>query len=266
MILNSIGSSHRDVKIVYSSEYGKRYPANPVENPDRVCLPAVELKRAGYDFVKPQPCTLQDISLVHGKEHIDRVKASGHLEAASLAAGGAICAAELAANGEPAFALIRPPGHHAAANRAWGMCYFNNMAIAVQRIRPGAKRVLIIDIDLHFGDGTVSIFRGDHDVRIVNPGSVDANFYYLTMDARGYLKQVESAAGENSFDIVGVSAGFDTYREDWGGLLWIEDYKKIGEIIKGISKSCTGKRFALLEGGYHLDLGRCILSFLEGFG
>ena len=55
------------------------------------------------------------------------------------------------------------------------MCYFNNMAIAVQRIRPRAKRVLIIDIDLHFGDGTVSIFQGDHDVKIANPGSVDAN-------------------------------------------------------------------------------------------
>jgi acetoin utilization deacetylase AcuC-like enzyme len=193
------------------------------------------------------------------------VRASGHFEAASLAAGGAICAAELAAAGEPAFALARPPGHHAAANRAWGMCYFNSMAIAVQSIRPEAKRVLIIDIDLHFGDGTVSIFRGDHDVRIVNPGSVDENFDYLTMDAAGYLKQVESAAGEKGLDIVGVSAGFDTYREDWGGLLEIEDYKKIGEIIKGISKRCAGKRFALLEGGYHADLGRCILSFLEGF-
>ena len=72
--------------------------------------------------------------------------------------GNAVCSAEPALQGEPAFALIRPLGHHAAANRAWGMCYFNNMAIAVQRIRPRAKRVLIIDIDLHFGDGTVSIF------------------------------------------------------------------------------------------------------------
>jgi len=253
------------VKIVFSKRYEERYPANPVENPDRVRLPAVELEKAGNEFVQPQPCTLQDIARVHGKEHIDRVRESGHFEAASLAAGGAIRAAELAASGEPAFALIRPPGHHAAANRAWGMCFFNNMTIAVQRIRPEAKRVLIIDIDLHFGDGTVSIFRGDHDVKIVNPGSVDANFDYLTMDAAGYLKQVESAAGEKSFDIVGVSAGFDTYREDWGGLLGIEDYKKIGEIIKRISKGHGGKRFALLEGGYHPDLGRCILSFLEGF-
>ena len=201
---------------------------------------------------------------MHGNEHIDRVRGSGHFEAASLAAGGAIAAAELALQGEPAFALVRPPGHHAAANRAWGMCYFNNMAIAVQRIRPKAKRVLILDIDLHFGDGTVSIFRGDHDVKIINPGYVDANFDYLTMGAGGYLKQVESALEGNSYDIVGVSAGFDTYLDDWGGLLGIEDYQKIGAIIKDISKSCANRRFALLEGGYHPDLRICIRSFLEG--
>jgi acetoin utilization deacetylase AcuC-like enzyme len=164
------------VKIVYSKKYEERYPANPVENPDRVRLPAIELRKAGYEFIEPEPCSLADISRVHGKEHIDRVRGSGHFEAASIAASGAIRAAELAMQGEPAFALVRPPGHHAAANRAWGMCYFNNMAIAVKRIRPRAQKVLIIDIDLHFGDGTVSIFRGDHDVKIVNPGSVDSNY------------------------------------------------------------------------------------------
>jgi acetoin utilization deacetylase AcuC-like enzyme len=254
------------VKIVYSRKYEARYPANPVENPDRVRLPAVELEKAGYEFVQPQPCTLQDIARVHGKEHIDRVRASGHFETASLAAGGAICAAEQATAGEPAFALIRPPGHHAAANRAWGMCYFNNMAIAVQRIRPRVKRVLMIDIDLHFGDGTVSIFRGDHDVRIVNPGSVDENFEYLNMDESRYLKQVEDAFLDYDFDIVGVSAGFDTYLEDWGKLLKIEDYEKIGRAIRDGSERCGGCRFAVLEGGYHPDLKCCIKSFIEGFG
>jgi acetoin utilization deacetylase AcuC-like enzyme len=203
---------------------------------------------------------------VHGREHIDRVIKSGLYDAAALAAGGAICAAELAMVGEPAFALIRPPGHHAAANRAWGMCYFNNMAIAMQKIRPNAKRVLIIDIDLHFGDGTVSIFRGDHGVKIINPGSVDANFDYLTLNSDGYIRQIEVALEDNSFDIIGVSAGFDTYLKDWGGLLGLDDYQKIGEIIKEGSKNCADRRFALLEGGYHPDLRLCILSFLQGFG
>lgn len=253
------------MKIVYSRAYEERYPANPVENPDRVRRSAEELQNAGYEFREAPPCSLEDISRVHGKEHINLVRRSGHFEAASLAAGGAIAAAELALQGEPAFALVRPPGHHASANRAWGLCFFNNMAIAVQRTRPKAKRVLIIDIDLHFGDGTVSIFRGDHDVKIVNPGSVDANFDYLSMDSSGYLRQVEAAFHGFDYDIVGVSAGFDTYAKDWGGLLETEDYGIIGNIIAEGSEKCQGKRFAVLEGGYHADLKFNIKSFIKEF-
>lgn len=253
------------MKIVFSKRSEERYPANPVENPSRVSMPAEELLRSGFEFIEPTSCSQEDIARVHGKEHIDRVKASGHYQAASLAAGGAICAAELAAAGEPAFALIRPPGHHAAANRAWGMCYFNSIAIAVKRIRPKARRALIIDIDLHFGDGTVSIFRGDHDVKIVNPWSVDENFEYLNMDGSRYLRQVEDAFQGFDPDIVCVSAGFDTYLEDWGGLLKLEDYREIGKAIRnGAEERCDGRRFAVLEGGYHPDLRQCVRSFAEG--
>ncbi len=254
------------MKIIYTPKYEAHYSTNPVENPDRVRLPAQELREAGYEFVEPSPASPEDIRRVHGLQHIEIVQARGLYDAAAIAAGGAICAAELALQGEPTFALIRPPGHHASANRAWGMCFFNNMAIAVQRIRPKAKRVLIIDIDLHFGDGTVSIFRGDENVKIVNPWSVDANFEYLNMDASSYLKQVEGAFQGFDFDIVGVSAGFDTYVEDWGGLLRTEDYHEIGRIIHRGSKRCGGKRFAVLEGGYHPDLRRNVVSFVEGFG
>jgi len=252
------------VKIVYSREMGRRYPTNPVENPDRVSLPAAMLEE--FEFIEPIPADLKDIARVHGPEHINRVKASGLYDAAALAAGGAICAAEQAVGGDPAFALIRPPGHHASSNRAWGMCFFNSMAIAVQKIRPKAKRVLIIDIDLHFGDGTVSIFRGDRNVKIVNPWSVDENFEYLNMDQSRYLAQVKEAFLGFDCDIVGVSAGFDTYLEDWGGLLKREDYREIGKAIReGSEEECMGRRFALLEGGYHPDLGWCIKSFIEGF-
>ena len=252
------------MKIVYSREMEKRYPTNPVENPDRVSLPAEMLEE--FEFIEPIPADLEDIARVHGPEHIGRVKASWLYDAAVLAAGGAICAAEQAVGGDPAFALIRPPGHHASSNRAWGMCFFNSMAIAVQKIRPKAKRVLIIDIDLHFGDGTVSIFRGDRNVKIVNPWSVDENFEYLNMDQSRYLAQVKEAFLGFDCDIVGVSAGFDTYLEDWGGLLKREDYREIGKAIReGAEEECMGRRFALLEGGYHPDLGWCIKSFIEGF-
>ena len=253
------------MKIVYCRDFEDRYPSNPVENPDRVRLPAMELQEAGYEFIESIPATLDDISKAHGREHIDRVKFSGHYAAASLAAGGAIAAAGLAAKGEPAFALVRPPGHHASYNRAWGMCYFNNMAIAIKKIKPRAKRALIIDIDLHFGDGTVSIFRGDENVLIVNPGAVDIDYSYLGMDCRGYLGQIEKALQESDFDVIGVSAGFDTYEEDWGGLLRMEDYREIGKMIRKGSESCGGRRFAILEGGYHPDLRLCVKSFVDGF-
>jgi acetoin utilization deacetylase AcuC-like enzyme len=95
---------------------------------------------------------------------------------------------------------------------------------------------------------------------------VDENFEYLDMDESRYLKQVEDAFLDYDFDIVGVSAGFDTYLEDWGKLLKIEDYEKIGRAIRDGSERCGGCRFAVLEGGYHPDLKCCIKSFIEGFG
>ena len=254
------------MKIVYSKLYEAKYPTNPVENPDRVRLPAQELLEPGYEFVEPSPASQEEIRKVHGQQHIELVRSRGLYDAAALAAGGAVCAAELALQDEPAFSLVRPPGHHAAANRAWGMCFFNNMAIAIKKIRPRAKRALIIDIDLHYGDGTVSIFRGDSDVKIVNPWSVDENFEYLNMDESRYLGQVEDAFQGFDCDIVGVSAGFDTYIEDWGGLLKIEDYRKIGKAVReGAEERCGGRRFAVLEGGYHPDLKWCVKSFVEGF-
>jgi acetoin utilization deacetylase AcuC-like enzyme len=253
------------MKIIYSTKYEECYPTNPVENPERVRFPAMELKKAGYEFVEPSAASDEDVARVHGREHIERVKHRELYEVATLAAGGAIAASELALQGEPTFALIRPPGHHASATRAWGLCFFNNMAIAVQKIRPMAERILIIDIDMHFGDGTVSIFRGDESVKIVNPGSVDPEFNYLSLDSSGYINQVEEAFESFDCDIVGVSAGFDAYIEDWGKLLHAEDYERIGQVVKKSSKSCKGKRFAILEGGYHQDLRYNIKRFVDGF-
>lgn len=251
------------MKIIYTKMFEEQYPANPVESPDRVRLPAQELQ--GYEFIEPCAAGQEDILRVHGREHIEQVRRKGMFEISSLSAGGALAAAEIALQGEPAFALIRPPGHHASANRAWGMCYFNNMAIAIQKVRQEARRVLIIDIDLHFGDGTVSIFRGDRDVKIANPGSIDINFDYLNMDSCGYLRQVEEAFEGFEFDLVGVSAGFDTYVEDWGKLLSNDDYQEIGRLIREGAEKCGGRRFALLEGGYHPDLRYNIKSFIKGF-
>jgi acetoin utilization deacetylase AcuC-like enzyme len=252
------------MKIVFSKEFENRYDTNPVENPERVALALPELKE--YEFIEPIPASIAEISRVHGKDHINRVKNKGLFEPASLAAGGAITAARLAIKGESAFALIRPPGHHASANRAWGLCFFNNMAIAIQQIRNKAEKVLIIDIDLHFGDGTASIFQGDEKVKICNPGSVDENFEYLNMSNTGYLRQIEDALESIEYDIIGISAGFDNYIDDWGGLLTNDDFFRIGRAIRDSArKCCNGKRFAILEGGYSSSLKYNIRSFIEGF-
>jgi acetoin utilization deacetylase AcuC-like enzyme len=260
------------VKIVYSEKFAERYSTNPVEGPDRARLSARELQ--SYDFIEPLPATLEDVSRVHSREHIEMVRRKGMLAPALLAAGGACLAAEIALRGEAAFALVRPPGHHASATTAWGMCYFNNVAVAVRKIEDRIEdkiegrtgKVLIVDIDLHYGDGTVGIFRWDDGVKVANIGAIDPGFDYLALDPAGYIGQVERAVEEPDFDLLAVSAGFDTYVLDWGGLLSLADYREIGRILReGAEDRCIGRRFAVLEGGYHQDLPLCIRSFVEGF-
>ena len=103
-------------------------------------------------------------------------------------------------------------------------------------------------------------------MKIVNPGSVDANFDYLNMDEKGYLRQVEDAFEGFKYDIVAISAGFDTYIEDLGRLLTNNDFSDMCRTIKDFSeRHCSGKRFAVLEGGYHSDLKYNIKNFIEGF-
>ncbi len=249
--------------IVYSRRFEDRYPTNPVESPDRVRLAAEEL--AGYEFFEPSPASESEIASVHTKGHIERVRLRGLYDAAALAAGGAVAAAEISLR-EPAFGLVRPPGHHASSDHSWGMCFFNNIAIAVKRIKPRLDKILILDIDLHFGDGTVSIFRWDEDIKVVNIGAIDANFDYINLESEAYMAQVANALESNDYDIIGVSAGFDTYLLDWGGILKRDDYRKIASMIRDASEDkCDGRRFAVLEGGYHEDLRYNIKSFVLGF-
>jgi acetoin utilization deacetylase AcuC-like enzyme len=248
------------LKVVYHPLYEEDYSTTSVETPNRVAVIRDELK-GDFEFVTPQTATNEDILLVHTRPLLDEVKRDPLLfKVASMAAGGAIHAARLACEGVPSFGLIRPPGHHASPGSHWGFCFFNNMAIAVERlIRDGAlKRVLILDIDLHFGDGTDNFFQGRRDVVVAN---------IQEEDRTAFLEKVaEALESASSHDLIAISAGFDRYHLDWGGTLEMADYRVIGEMVaeKAVSV-CQGRRFAILEGGYYIPhLGKNARSLIEG--
>jgi acetoin utilization deacetylase AcuC-like enzyme len=220
------------------------------------------LRDGGWGFERPMSAPKEVLSLAHDSRYIDVVAQNVPLFAmASLAAGGACLAAELAFKGEPAFACVRPPGHHASCGSAWGHCTFNNVAVALLSLR-NQKRIgsaLVIDIDAHTGDGTINVLSGWKEALVFNP---------YAEDSRSYLAAVErglAAIGEA--DIVAVSAGFDAYVKDIGGKLETADFKRIGASIKKTAdRLCRGRRFASLEGGYYLpDLGANVAAFCEGF-
>jgi acetoin utilization deacetylase AcuC-like enzyme len=244
------------LKVVFHDKYFDIYSGDPASAEGRLDR-AYEILKKKFEFVRPETAREEDLRLVHSQAHIDHVENDAHLfEVASLSVGGAIRASDIALAGEPAFGLIRPPGHHASPNSCWGFCYFNNIAIAVRRLihTERIKRALIVDFDLHFGDGTNNTFAEDKNA-----------VYYHMGSTLGELERFLSTQGNS--DVLAVSAGFDRGAADWGGTLSDTEYHQIGEMLKHFSNERSrGKRFAILEGGYnHKTLGASILSFLKGF-
>jgi acetoin utilization deacetylase AcuC-like enzyme len=208
-------------------------------------------------FIDAEPSPEKDILAVHSQDHVERVKRRGLYEIASLAAGGAVQTAMMALS-EPAFGLIRPPGHHASEFVSWGYCYFNNMAIAVTKLKNEGliDTCLILDIDLHYGDGTVNILGDKNWVEIYNPAG---------RTRENYLEDVEKSLLNFKADIIGISAGFDNHKKDWGGLLETEDYKTIGQMVRETCRKTGSAYFALLEGGYSKKvLGYNVEALIDG--
>lgn len=122
------------MKIIYNKHFEVKYPTSPVENPERARLPARSLLEAGYEFVEPSPASQEDIRRAHGLQHIEIVLSSGLVDAVAPS-----LPAELLPL--PSWhCRASPPSHSCARpaitllpNRAWGLCFFNNMAIAVQK-------------------------------------------------------------------------------------------------------------------------------------
>jgi acetoin utilization deacetylase AcuC-like enzyme len=247
------------MKIVYHPRYREVYTTDPAARAGRM-ESIVAVLEPGFEFVLPEPASVADITLIHTDWHIADVQRSPvTYELALLAAGGAIRAAELALSGEPAFALIRPPGHHASPDDCWGFCYFNNMAVSIARLLQEGRvaSAAILDIDLHYGDGTENAFRNEPRVSYFHPE---------VSDREGFLDSISRFLGTQQVDLVAVSAGFDRHLEDWGRQLSTEDYRSIGRLVREFAEAnCCARRYAVLEGGYnHEVLGNNVRAFVEG--
>ena len=244
------------MKVVFHEAFYDVYTDDPAAAEGRMEA-IVEVIGSDVDLVTVEPASEDQIAAAHTEQHIDHVKESGLYSISALAAGGAVQTARIGLS-EPAFGLIRPPGHHASQESSWGFCYFNNMAVALLSLRSEGliKTALVLDIDLHFGDGTVNILT-DHDwVKVHNPEE----------GSRGkYIQEVAHILSGVRPDLIGISAGFDSHMEDWGKLLATEDYFAVGAIVKKAATSCGGGCFAILEGGYNHDvLGHNVAALLEG--
>lgn len=244
------------MKVVFHEDFYKVYTSDPAATAGRMesIVEAIESK---VEFVRAQTATQKDIEAAHTKTHIDFVRQNGLYEIARLAAGGAVQAASIGL-AEPAFGLIRPPGHHASADSSWGFCFFNNMAVALLALKNNGqiKTAYVLDIDLHYGDGTVNILEFKNYVTVHN---VEAP------DRQSFLEEIEKELDGCQVDLIGISAGFDNHRDDWGGLLLTEDYFKIGKLVKAAANRSGGGCFAILEGGYnHQVLGQNVMALIEG--
>jgi acetoin utilization deacetylase AcuC-like enzyme len=258
---------------------------------------AVAARREHLIDLPARPATPDEILAVHPRAHLDAIAAAARrapaqldadtyvspasYQVALLAAGGAIEAARAVARGEAdgALAAVRPPGHHAEAARAMGFCLFNNVAVAARALRrDGVERILILDWDVHHGNGTQHLFEEERDVLYLSthqfpfyPGTGEAGevgrgaglgaTVNVPMPAgcgdveyAGVLRRVlVPVVGSFGPDVILVSCGFDAHCADPLASMELtrDGFSTMARIVRAIADDACGGRVAfVLEGGY----------------
>ena len=287
------------------------------EQPDRLRRVTRHLADKGLDAkcrqVEVPPVTLERLARVHSLQYVAEVdefakKRGGYIEAdtavspksydVALRAAGAACnAVERVMRGEDkqALCLVRPPGHHALEKSAMGFCLFNNIAVAARVATQefNLDRVLIVDWDVHHGNGTQDMFWQDPQVAFLSihrfpfyPGTGDRDEVGagaakgtkvnlpipFGTSRKDYLSQftgaLEKLADQIRPQLLLISAGFDAHRLDPIGSLGLEteDFQALTQSVLQIAKTHSGgKIVSVLEGGYNLDiLPGCVETHLLG--
>jgi acetoin utilization deacetylase AcuC-like enzyme len=276
------------------------------ERPERLTAIVARLKQKGLltslVSLKPAPASTLWLTTVHTPQYVERVRQScqagiGYVDTpdapvstdsykvALAAVGGVQCAIDAVMEGkiDNAFCAVRPPGHHALKDRAMGFCLFNNVAIAAKYIQKQYKlpKVLIVDWDVHHGNGTQAAFYDDPTVFYFS--THQSPFYPGTGNAeekgqgkglgftcnvplpagcgdaeyrQAFEEQLQSAADAFKPDFVLISAGFDAAQGDLLGQMKLtpQGYAQLTRIVKDIaSRYSRGRLVSVLEGGYNLD-------------